>query len=422
MKAYDDALSYLYRLEQFGTVFGLDAITRLLGLFGNPHTSLNIVHIAGTNGKGSVCAMIDSILQKAGYRVGRYTSPHLVSFTERIAVNGNCISEQEVVDLTGRIRRLAEESTKDRFFTFFDFTTAMALLYFSEQNVDIAVLEVGLGGRLDSTNIVTPVVSVITNVEKDHTEWLGKRKTQIAAEKAGIIKPSIPVVTGVKGPALNIIQEVARKQKSSLFVLGSDFSYRKKTDQTMAYRGINAYLPAVETGLAGDHQLKNAAIALCTMEVLSRSTLPVDNDALLSGLKHVSWPGRLEVVRNRPLIILDGAHNPHGIRHLSIHVKKQYKGLRKTILIFGVMKDKEYETMLRTITPGFDVVILTKPDVERALSPDIMKCFTNEPRISHNIRDALIEAQRISNPEDLVLITGSLFTVGEAKQLIDELF
>jgi len=421
MRDYSAALEYLYGLERFGMVFGLENISWILNIMKNPHKALKTVHIAGTNGKGSVTGMITGMLRKDGYSAGAYTSPHLVSFTERITVNGEEIREEEVAELTEYIRDGIQKEDRNRFFTFFDFTTAIAFEYFRRKKVDIAVIETGLGGRLDSTNVIEPLVSVITNIAYDHTEYLGNTIEAIAGEKAGIIKKGIPVVTGAADIPLGVIGEVAERLESPVYSLGRNFFYEKTGEQVMSYQGPSRTLKGVRVNLKGDHQLANGAVALCAVDILSTRGFPVRDDTIYDVLSRIQCRGRLEEVRQRPTILIDGAHNPSGIHVLTEFMKARY-GDRKKILIFGVMKDKEYDRMLQEIVPSMDTIILTKPNMERALAPSLMKAHAKDAIITEDTRNALRIAKTLSGEDDLILITGSFYTIGEAKTIIHEIF
>ncbi|MBA4391522.1 MAG: bifunctional folylpolyglutamate synthase/dihydrofolate synthase [Syntrophus sp. (in: bacteria)] len=421
IKKYEKTLKYLFGLEKFGMVFGLDNIRWLLNIIENPHNSFKTVHIAGTNGKGSTATMLSHILKEGGFRVGKYTSPHLVSFTERITVNEEEITEKEVVELTEYIRNKAHEKDKKRFFTFFDFTTALAFEFFKRKKVDIAIIETGLGGRLDSTNVIEPLVSIITNVDYDHMEQLGSRIEQIASEKAGIIKKGIPLVTACEGPAQKIVEGRARELQSQIYILGQDFSYVKTADRTLTYKGIQKNLPDVVVNLDGDHQLTNCALSLCAIEVLSSLGFFVPDDRICYALSHVKWPGRLEQVKENPLVFLDAAHNLHSIHALSQFMNTHFLD-KKKILVFGAMKDKEYDKMLDEIVPAMNMVIFTKPNIERALSPHEIKSSVKDAVITGNTRDALERAKTMARKEDLILVTGSFYTIGEAKAIINEIF
>jgi dihydrofolate synthase/folylpolyglutamate synthase len=421
MSDYAGTLEYLYGLEKFGMVFGLENIEWILDIIGNPHRSLRAVHIGGTNGKGSTASMISRVLEEAGHKVGKYTSPHLLSFTERIVVNEEEIEEKEVAALTEHIRQRIEDADRNRFFTFFDFTTALAFEYFFRNKVDIAVIEVGLGGRLDSTNVLEPLVSVITNIDYDHTDYLGDSIEKIALEKAGIIKKRVPVISGVQGVAGDIIDRVGRESVCPVYGLGRDFSFEKVGDQHMSYRGLEKRLDDVFVGLRGDHQLNNGALALCTAECLSSVGFPLDEEAMMAGLSEIKWNGRLEMIREKPAILLDGAHNPHGARALAKYLRGHFTEKRK-ILVFGVMKDKDYESILKEILPLVDVVILTRPGIERALFPEQLERYAEGAIVKENLKGALEEAKRIARDEDLILVTGSLYTIGEVKSIINDMY
>ena len=418
MTGYPASLQYLYGLEKSGIVLGLDNISWLLGLLENPEQDFSSVHVGGTNGKGSVVSMLTEILKNTGYRTGMYTSPHLVDFTERIRVNGEHIGDQEVVELTDRIRGLASQSKDPHQFSFFDFTTAMAFLYFKEKMVDWAVVEVGMGGRLDSTNAIHPTVSIITNVAMDHREYLGENIREIAAEKAGIIKEGVPVVTGASGEALQVIKEKAG-DKSRVFVLGQDFSYEKRDDQCMSYHGLHWELEGVAIGLPGDHQLSNAAIALCAAELLSRSGTDLPQDAIRAALSAVEWPGRLEMAAQNPPVLLDAAHNPHGAQSLAAFLKTHYAD-KRIILVFGVMMDKDWKEILNLLSPLASHIILTRPAIERAAPPELLALSVPGATVAGDVKNALSMARKRAVEGDIIVVTGSLYTVGEAKTAIYE--
>jgi dihydrofolate synthase / folylpolyglutamate synthase len=421
MMKYSDVLNYLYGLEKFGMVFGLENIKWLLNLINNPHSSFKTVHIGGTNGKGSVASMLSHILKEAGYTVGKYTSPHLVSFTERITVNEEDISEDEVAELTENIKNKAEENDKERFFTFFDFTTALAFEHFSRKKTDISIIEVGLGGRFDSTNVIEPVLSVITNISYDHMQYLGKDIADITKEKAGIIKGNTPVITGVQGASAQIIEATAKELNSPAYELNKDFSYRKTGDQMMSYTGIKKNIDSLSINLMGDHQLINGAISLCAAEVLTSSGFSIKENSIRKALGNIKWQGRLEVVKDNPIIILDGAHNPDSAHVIAEFFESHYTD-KKKILIFGVMKDKDCRKIIEKIVPFMDKIILTRPVTERALPPKEMERYIKNPFVTEDVRSALIKAKFIADQDSLILITGSFYTIGEAKTIIDEIF
>jgi len=421
MMGYSDVLSYLYGLEKFGMIFGLENIKWLLSLIDNPHSRLKTVHVGGTNGKGSVANMLSHILKEAGYTVGKYTSPHLVSFTERITVNEEEITENEVAELTERIRNKVEKEGKKNLFTFFDFTTALAFDYFARKKTDISIIEVGLGGRLDSTNVIEPLISIITNVSHDHTQQLGKDITDITKEKAGIIKENIPVITGAHGKSSDIIEVMAKIFKSRVYRLNRDFSCKKIGDQIMSYAGIMKNIDNLSINLMGDHQFINGSIALCAVEVLLSYGFSINEDSIRKALAYIKWQGRLEVVNENPTIILDGAHNSDSARVLAEFLKSHYKD-KKKILVFGVMKDKDCRKIIEKIVPFTDSVILTKPATERAISPYEMERYVKNAVITEDVRSALIKAKIIADKNSLILVTGSFYTIGEAKIIINEIF
>jgi len=421
MTEYANALAYLYNLEKFGIVFGLENIKWILNCIGNPHELLKTVHIGGTNGKGSVSAMLSHMLKAAGYRVGKYTSPHLVSFTERITVNEEEITEEEVGGLTSNIRQLLESVSPSRPFTFFDFTTALAFEYFRKEHVDIALIEVGLGGRLDSTNVVNPLISIITNVAFDHTDYLGDNLMDIAREKAGIVKKGVPVVTGAQGIPVSVVEEQGKDSCSEVYILGRDFSFNKRGIQSMSYEGFSLHCDDLYVNLKGDHQLANAAIALCASELLSTRGYCIDEHSIRMALSQVTWPGRIEVIREKPTIILDGAHNVEGARALKSFLESQYPDKRR-LLLFGAMKDKEYGKMLKELVPCAREIVLTATSNDRALSPDTMKKYAPGAFIAGDIPSALHKAKSMSGADDVIVITGSLYLVGECKAIINDIF
>ncbi len=417
--AYQKSLDYLYGLEKFGMIFGLTQVGRILRAIGNPHKEIQAIHIGGTNGKGSTAAMISSILQKEGYRVGLYTSPHLVRFTERIKVNGKEIEAEEVAVLTEWMRKEVEAAGIASPFTFFDFTTAMALQYFKQKLVDLAVLEVGLGGRLDSTNVVDPLVSIITNVAKDHEEHLGNTLFKIAKEKAGIIKKARPLITAVTRPQiLRLLSDICREKGTPIFRVGKEFRYARGEDGDFSYEGINRKLWSVHLNLKGSHQVVNAATAFGAMEVLEDLGYQVSTDAMIEGVKDVEWPGRLEMISSSPAVILDGAHNPAGARVLKESLEKDFQ-YQHLILLIGIMKDKDIESMLHLLAPLADHIILTRPHTDRAAPPPLLKKMLGrngkKAEIVEDLKQAIGRGLSLVQKEDLLCITGSFYTVGEAR-------
>ena len=416
--AYQHSLDYLYSLEKFGMIFGLTQVERILDAIGQPHREVPAIHIGGTNGKGSTAAMMAAILQKEGYRTGLYTSPHLIQFTERIKVNGKEIEQEAVAELAGWMREGIETAGITSPYTFFDFTTAMAFLYFKQKMVDLAILEVGLGGRLDSTNVVDPLLSIITNIAKDHEEQLGKSILKIAREKAGIIKEGRPLITAATQPqVLRLFSKVCREKKASCFRVGKEFQYVQTEERNFNYEGLHRKLWGIHLNLRGSHQIINATTALGAMEVLEDFGYPVSTDAMVEGLSEVDWPGRLEMVSSSPRVILDGAHNPAGALVLKESLEKEFQYHHLNLLI-GMMKDKDFESILHLLAPLADHLILTQPHYDRAAPPALLKKALGpngkKAEIIEDLREAIEQGLSITGEEDLFCITGSLYTVGEA--------
>jgi len=417
--AYQQSLDYLYGLEKFGMIFGLTQVERILNAIGNPHKDIQAIHIGGTNGKGSTAAMISSILQKEGYRVGLYTSPHLIRFTERIKVNGKEIEEEEVAELAGRIKREIEAAGITPPFTFFDFTTAMALHYFKQKWVDLAILEVGLGGRLDSTNVVDPLLSIITNIAKDHEEYLGKSILKISREKAGIIKSGRPLITAAEQPqVLRLFSKLCGAKSSPYYRVGKEFRYVRAEGEDFDYEGLNRKLWGVHLNLKGSHQVINATTALGATEVLEDLGYRVSTDAMIDGLREVDWPGRLEMVSSSPRVVLDGAHNPAGALVLKESLEREFQ-YQHLILLIGIMKDKDIQSMLHLLAPRADHIILTRPHTDRATPPSLLKEALRQngkkAEIAEDFKEAIERGLALTHQEDLLCITGSLYTVGEAR-------
>jgi dihydrofolate synthase/folylpolyglutamate synthase len=420
-QAYQESLDYLYSLERFGMIFGLTQVEKILEAIGNPQREVQAIHIGGTNGKGSTAAMIASILKKEGYRVGLYTSPHLNRFTERIKINDKEIGKEEVAELTGWMRKRIEAASITLPFTFFDFTTALALLYFKQASVDLAVLEVGLGGRLDSTNVVDPLLSIITNISKDHEEYLGRTLLKIASEKAGIIKKGRPLITSATQPqVLQLFSKICREKSSPCFRLGKEFNYVFMEDGNFNYEGLHRKLWDIHLNLMGFHQIINGTTALGATEVLEELGYPISIDAMVAGLREVEWPGRLERVSSSPQVILDGAHNPAGALVLKEALEREFK-YHHLILLMGVMKDKDIKSILHLLAPLADHIILTKPHIERAAPPALLKEALGQngkkAEAIEDLKEAIERGFSMAGEEDLLCITGSLYTVGEARAI-----
>ena len=415
---YRRTVLYLYSLQKFGIKFGLSSTEKLLDRLGRPQDSLPILHLAGTNGKGSVGATVLSILTKAGYRVGFYTSPHLVSFQERFVINDRRISKKKIIELVERVKAVCDHQEPP---TFFEFVTAMAFLYFAEEKIDLAIMETGMGGRLDATNVARPLLGVITNISVEHTEFLGKTLSAIAREKAGIIKPDLTVLTGEKRPKIRkIFEETALSQGGRLLILGRDYRVVNRPGGAFDYYGLRTKLKDLKISLSGKHQVDNAGLALAATELLADSGLRSSEEDKRQGLAQVSWPGRGEVFSTGPdkaRIMLDGAHNPHAARTLA----KLLEALtfRRLYLIIGIMADKDARGILTPLVRLADEVILARPDYFRASETgrlaEVIKDHPGPVRQIPDVAKAIDTALDQAGAEDLVLVTGSLFTIGEAR-------
>ena len=406
---------YLTRLNVDQMHFGLKAITQLLLSLGNPEDSYKTILIAGTNGKGSTAAMIFSILCDAGYKVGLYTSPHLVDVRERIVINGKKIALKEFNRTIAYVKDKMEQPV-----TYFELLTAVAFVYFQNRKVDIAVLEVGLGGRLDATNVCHPLASIITNIAFDHTAYLGNTLESITREKAGIIKKNGICITAAKQKkVVDVLRDVCQRRRAKFYCLGRDIKIKKQKDGFFTYQGFNRNLKNLKIPLQGDHQLSNAALALAAIELCEKKGFSIADTAIYAGLKNTHWEARLEVLQNQPLFLLDGAHNPAGISVLCRTLKKDFS-YRRLILIFGSLADKDYRRMLQKIIPLTSIIILTQLKTKRAVSVnDIMETVKKmgyPAIVTENVKQAIERAQAMANKQDLICATGSFYLAGEIKQ------
>ncbi len=430
-RLYQETIDYLYSLQKHGIKLALSNSVQILERLGNPHRKFKTVHVAGTNGKGSTSAFIASMLRASGLRVGLYTSPHLVSFTERIRINGDSIPEKRVVELAQRIRQACDDLNKNFNTTisptFFEVTTALAFIYFAEEAVDLAVIEVGMGGRLDSTNVIVPLVSVVTNIDLEHTEYLGSTLEAIAAEKAGIIKPGVPVITGVTQPTVvDVIEHAAYTNGAPTSRLFKDFKPENAVsgfEQTFDYCGIKkSTYRGLRIHLIGRYQLENASLALATIEYLRDAGVAIDESAIRQGLEQASWEGRMERIEKRPDIYLDGAHNPASAKKLAATIQELKSDYHRMILVIGILCDKDYQKIARHLVPLADRVVVTKPHYSRALevsflAGEIQKLHA-QVISAETITEAVAQARKEASPDDLILVTGSLYVVGEARALL----
>ena len=419
--SYENCLKTMYGFRRFGIKLGLSTIRKILTDLDDPQDTFACIHVAGTNGKGSVASSLASILHHSGYKTGLYTSPHLVRFNERIQVNNRPISNEKVVASYSAVKD-AHFGKRDP--TFFEFTTAMALFEFAAQKVDWAVIETGMGGRLDATNIINPALSIITNISLEHREYLGNTLTQIAGEKAGIIKNRTPVVTGVRQrKAFTEIERIAAKKKAPLFRLGTDFKVRRNQEQVFSYFGIGNIWHNLKTALPGSYQVDNAALVLAACELISKNNTAITLNNIQEGLSKNHWPGRLEIISHNPFIILDGAHNLAAARNLAKFLSTNLAGKAITLVI-GILDDKPYKGMLKSLLTTTNRVILTRAKIDRALEPrrlyEVAKNFNQDVTIIPDVGQAIKKAVETTPRHGAICIAGSLYVVGEAKEAFEK--
>jgi dihydrofolate synthase/folylpolyglutamate synthase len=413
---YRESLDYLYGLQRFGIKLGLENIRTLLTRLGHPERDFGILHVGGSNGKGSVAATLAEILVQAGYRVGLYTSPHLHSFTERIRVNGTAIAEDEVARLVAEIRSVADGVPA----TFFEFTTALALLHFRRRQVDFVVLEVGLGGRLDATNAVTPRLSVITPICRDHAEHLGGTLAAIAAEKGGIIKPGVPLVLGRQEPeALEVLLTRARQLAAPVLLCGRDFAPLPAAGG-FSYRGPGLELAELQPGLAGIHQHDNLSVALAAAGLLREQGVDLPEAALRRGVAQVRWPGRLEWWEGRRQVLLDGAHNEGGAKVLAAYLATLgAEGIRWVVALKG---DKRPDDILGPLLPLVTALYCTVPAAESAVPPEELRRRGVAAGLTGSVHAtpaaAVAAALADRRGSEIVLVAGSLFLVAAAREYL----
>ena len=414
---YRQSLDFLYGLQRFGIKLGLENIRALLARLDHPERSFPVLHVAGTNGKGSVSACLAEILQQAGYRVGLYTSPHLHDFTERIRVNGRAIDEREVARLTAWIRQRCTGIPA----TFFEFTTALALHHFRREEIDFAVLEVGMGGRLDATNAVSPRLCVLTPICTDHAEHLGEDLAAIAAEKGGIIKPGVPVVIGPQPPAaLAVLQHIARERRAPTFLFGTDFQPLPR-GAAFDFSGPGLHLTDLQPGLPGQHQQQNLATALCAAALLRQQGVLIGEPALRRGVERVRWPGRLEWWGTERKILLDGAHNGGGARVLAAYLQSLPR-LRGVHWVAGLKGDKQVAEILSPLLPFARALYCTRPPVETAVAPEELAARGAQAGVNSTLypspATALQAALAARRSGEIVLVAGSLFLVAAAREIL----
>ncbi len=434
---YQQALDYIFSYTDYEKVpmphdpafYDLRRVEELLARLGNPHLGARSVHIAGTNGKGSTAAMIASALTASGYITGLYTSPHLHTWRERIRVNGELISEGELAALVERLKPEVEAVNQKATYgqlTTFELLTALGFAHFKLKGVDFQVLEVGLGGKFDATNVINPEVCIITSISFDHTEVLGSSLAEIAAEKAGIIKPGGVVVTAPQpDEAGKVIEETCRSYGIELVRVGSDVTWQGLSSnlnrQLLQVKGrLGSYELSIP--LLGDYQLGNAATAVAALEVLAGKGFNISKDGIISGLAQVGWPGRFQILSHHPLLIVDGAHNPDSARRLKQSLE-QYFDFDRAILVIGVSSDKDIAGIVSELAPLFSKVIITRSRHPRAMAlPPILAEFRRhgvEAQAVETVSEALSPALALAGARDLICVTGSLFVVAEAIEQAD---
>ena len=435
---YQQAWDYLDGLQFHKIKLGLDAMRSFMARVGNPQQQLKCVHVAGTNGKGSVCVTLLTLLAGAGYRVGLYTSPHLSSVRERFRIGDSYISEEKFAELASRIR----EVLGDDKITYFEFTTALAFLWFAEEDLDLVVLEAGLGGRLDATNIVTPLVAVITNISMDHEAYLGDTISAVATEKAGIIKPGVPVVSAAtSGAGLEEIRAACQERGAALYLYGDAFSTTETADNSWQWQGSSGegeqVYSRLRCAMKGGYQVENAALVLAVIELLKKSGITVTAEEIRNGLLSVNWPGRLEYFcldrntrKQLPCpggaatlsYLLDGAHNPAGVESLVETLNAGLK-FKRLLLVWGAMVDKDLQRTLPSVAELADLVFLTRPEGERSAEPELL--LQNVPdglkgrcHLYPSVKEAIDAVEKTAQDDDLILVAGSLYLVGATRKLL----
>ncbi len=419
---YEQAWQFLDQLQLFKIKLGLDSMNRFLERLGNPQQNLQCIHIAGTNGKGSVGAALHSILSAAGYKSAFYTSPHLSSVRERFKIGSAYISKEDFARLISKIAAILDGNQ----ITYFECTTALALLWFAEQQIDCAILEVGMGGRLDATNVIRPLLSIITNVSMDHEQHLGSTLVAIAAEKAGIIKAGVPVLSGAADDdSGRVIQQTCAAQQAPLFLFGRDFT-GSGAGKKWQYHGMNDMLLSdLPMPLHGRHQISNCSLALAAVQLLQEQGWSISEEHIRTGLAQTRWPGRLEYFRDSHgrQFLLDGAHNPAGAAALREALANDF--LRQLLLlIWAAMADKDIKAALCEVAPLADVIILTKAaDLERAASPEQLLAALPEELQARTVlapspMEAIAQAVSLAGKDDLICISGSLYLIGTARALL----
>ena len=424
---YEEAMKYITEVGNFGSNYGLERTHKLLEYLGNPEKDLKLIHIAGTNGKGSTTSMITEILMGAGYKVGMYTSPFIEEFEERIQINRNNIPKESLAILMDEIKVAVDKVIEAGYNhpTEFEIITVLMLLYFKKENIDFGVIEVGLGGTLDSTNVIKPIIQVITSISFDHTNLLGNTLEKIAREKAGIIKKGIPtVIYPQQEEVLKVIKNKCFEMDSELYIANNEnlkfenIVNLDKPYQLLKYNNeIDILLP-----LLGEHQIINLSVAMQAIEVLNnKNIIDISIANIVKSIKNVSWKGRLEVLSNNPYVVIDGAHNIQGIKTLSRNIKKYFK-YENLYLILGILADKDVEEMIKIITPMAKKVYSVTPnsirgELAESLKDEVSK-FNKNCKAFDKYEEAYLEALNDASEKDLILASGSLYMIGDMRKII----
>lgn len=434
---YEDAVEWITELIPFGIKPGLKRMEYMMERLGNPHRRLKFIHVAGTNGKGSTCAYLTNVLIQSGYVVGSFTSPYITKYTDRIQCNGEDIPEETLRDIVNQLKPIADELALTELGapTSFEITTTLALVYFARYAYpDLVVMETGLGGRLDCTNIIFPIVSVITNIGHDHMDILGHTLEEIAIEKSGIIKPGVPVISSVEQPELkNLLAGVAKDKQSKLYELGTDYTYEIAEVQmdklTFSFTGPFRTIHPLVISLNGEHQVKNAAVAMMTLEILRQYyAIIIDDENLLDGLVDTKWPGRLEMVQQSPRIVMDGAHNPEGAESLAKALTSIYP-YEKLHFMMGMLATKNHSDYLWHILPIVDTLIVTEPIFRKKMDAHLLAELVEQLKTSRakpglqviiepNWREALNKLNKVTGHDDLAVVSGTLYLISDVRSWI----
>lgn len=416
-KKYDQALQFLYGLERFGILLGLDNIQSILNKIDNPQRKFKSIHVAGSNGKGSTASFITNMLTLAGYKTALYTSPHLNDFRERIRIGGELVSKESLVEAFERIKEFYDPERT----TFFEFTTAMAFDCIAKAKPDVAIIEVGLGGRLDATNTINPLVSIITDISLEHEDYLGKGLAAVAGEKAGIIKKNTPVITGAtRKIPFSVISAKTKELQAPLKLFGRDFKGKRTGPSSFDYSSPSLSINNLNLGMPGAHQMKNASVAIAAIEELANRGFNIPDELIREAVLKTRFPGRFELLRRNPDVIIDGAHTPEGMRLLKSSIKRNYPS-RKPLLLFGALKDKNYVKLAGIIAPVAKMVMCVAPRSDRSVDSGELSELFSELGVSSSfatsIEEGFTRLMEMADADDLIVAAGSLYMIGPIRKL-----